>query len=77
MQTLQQLVDQAIEQATQDAAPFVPSHAQVAERLQPVVNQLLAMPRAEAWEMFKGLRPGTWGLTHVLAEFKSAINLGD
>ena len=76
MLTLQQLVDQAIEQANQDAAPFAPSHAQVAERLQPVVNQVLALPRSEGRAMFNGIRVGSWDM-HVLAEFKSAISLGD
>lgn len=70
------LVDAAYDRAAALAAPFVPSHAQVALELQPVVNDVLALGKQRAIdEVFRGkLRPGTWDV-HVLAECKSAWSL--
>lgn len=70
--SLTQRVDAAVAQANVDAQPFVPSHAQVAERLRPVINDLLLLGREAAVEVFRAqLRYGTWDM-HVLAECKSA-----
>ncbi len=71
---LQERVIAALNAAQKKAAPFIPSHAEVAAELAPVVNEILAMPRQEAIEAFRGLRPGTWDV-HVLAEVKSAWRL--
>lgn len=73
---LAKLVDAAVAQAHADAVPWTPSHAQIALRLQPVVNVLLAFSRDDARDALAAPRPGTWDV-HVLAEFKSASTFDD
>lgn len=78
MMNLNQAVDVAVEKAKAAASPFTPSHAQIAQELQPIVNELLAMDRQLAIEVFRGAGriAGTW-MAHVLAECKSAWRLED
>jgi len=68
-------VNAAVAQATKDALPFVPTHAEVAQALAPLVKEILLLSPADIVHLLRlGIRPGTWDV-YVLAEVKSALKL--
>lgn len=68
-------VTAAVLQAQVDARPFTPSHAQYAQALQPLVDEILKLSVADIKHLFSlGIRHGTWDV-YVLAEVKTALRL--
>lgn len=80
--TLKERVQDAIRAAQNDCEPFMPSHAQIAMRLRPLVDELLLLDRDAVRAKFQahidahGPLTGTW-VAHVLAEVRSAWALED
>ena len=70
---IEQLVDDAVNQAQRNAAPFVPSRAEIEAQLQPVIADLRSLPREQQLTLFRSCKriAGTW-VVHVLNACKEA-----